>query len=39
MAAMSALLYALDNDRVVAGHAHHPLNYPVSALRSFRRVA
>jgi hypothetical protein len=25
MAAMPALFDAFDNDRVVAGHAHHPL--------------
>jgi len=39
MAAMPALFDALDNDRVIAGHARHPLDTRFKALRSFRRVA
>jgi len=39
MASMSALFYALDNDRVVAGHVRHLDKSPGPALRSFRRVA
>jgi hypothetical protein len=35
---VSAFFNALDNDRIVPGHARHPLNcnYPL-AMRSFRR--